>query len=217
VIQGANGNLYGTTSGGGTDGFGTIFEITLAGKLTTLYRFCSDGNCGQFPQAPLVQATNGEIYGMTPGGGSGDWGVIFEITPNGKETTLYTFGSDGLNPRSGLIQASNGLLYGSTLIGGFGGDGMLFSMTPAGKVTSLYDFCALANCTDGANPYAGPIQGTDGNLYGATAGGGANTTDCASGCGTLYKITTTGKLTTLYSFCSQSNCADGIGRLWHNL
>ena len=211
VIQGANGNLYGTTAGGGTDGFGTIFEITLAGKLTTLYSFCSGSNCGEFPQAPLVQAANGELYGMTPGGGSGDWGVIFEITPNGKEATLYTFGSDGLNPRSGLIQASNGLLYGSTLIGGLGGDGMLFSMTPAGKLTSLYEFCALANCTDGGNPYAGPIQGTDGNLYGSTAGGGANTTDCLSGCGTLYKITTTGKLATLYSFCSQSNCADGIG------
>ena len=199
LIQGINGNLYGTTNGGGSGGFGTIFEITRAGRLRTLFSFCTDENCGAFPQAPLVQANNGNLYGITPVGGSSGWGVAFQVTPKGKETTLYTFGSDGLNPRSGLIQATNGKLYGSTLIGGVGGSGTLFAMTPAGSLTTLYDFCSLVNCTDGESPNGGPIQATDGNLYGSTQGGGADTPDCGSGCGTLY------------SFCSQSNCADGIG------
>ncbi len=211
LIQGTDGNLYGVTETGGSAGFGTIFEITRAGKLTTLFSFCSSENCGTFPYTTLVQTNNGNLYGLTPTGGTGDWGVAFEITPKGKESTVNTFGSDGLIPHSGLIQAVNGLLYGTTEIGGVGGDGTIFSMTPSGTVTTLYNFCSQANCTDGENPNGGPIQATDGNLYGSAGAGGDDMTDCGTGCGTLYKVTAAGAFTRLYSFCSQSNCADGSG------
>ena len=104
--------------------------------------------------------------------------------------------------RGGLIQASNGNFYGTAFGGGIDG-GTVFEMTPAGTVTVLYNFCSQTNCTDGQSPYAGLIQATDGNLYGTTFSGGAY------GWGTVFEITTAGKLTTLYNFCAQANCADG--------
>ena len=218
LIQGVNGNFYGTTNGGGTKGFGTVFEITPLGKLATLYSFCNLDNCGQFPESALIEANNGSFYGLTPTGGFNGWGTVFEITPQGKETTLYSFhnGLDGGNPRTGLMQAANGSLYGTTLIGGAnmkdceGGCGAIFGII-AGHVTELYSFCSQVGCTDGTAPYGGLVQATDGNFFGSTTAGGADETDCSGGCGTLFEITPAGQLTTLYSFCSQANCADGDG------
>jgi len=206
LVLASNGNFYGTTTNGGANNDGTVFEITSAGTLTTLHSF--DFTDGVYPDSSLVQGTSGSLYGTTYEGG-GASGTVFEMTPAGALTTLQTFNSaDGGGNTGTLIQASNGNFYGTT-IGGSTGGGTIYEVTPAGKLTLLYTFCSKTDCKDGATPYAGLIQGSDGNLYGTTFAGGANTTSCNGGCGTIFKITTAGELTTLYNFCSQSNCADG--------
>ena len=119
--------------------------------------------------------------------------------------------TEGLEPYAGLVQATDGNLYGTVPYGGRGtcfgyGCGTVFKMSPSGALTTLYSFGG----TDGSIPYAGLIQATDGNFYGTTYAGGANTTECGGyGCGTVFRITPSGTLTTVYSFCSQSNCTDG--------
>ena len=189
LVQGNTGNFYGTTSDGGANGGGgTVFEITPAGQLTTLYSFCSQPGCvdGNYSQAPLVQASNGNFYGTTTAGGASNVGTVFEITAAAQFTTLYSFCSqpnctDGSHPyAAGLVQASNGNLYGTTSEGGASVAGTVFEITPAGQLTTLYSFCSQPGCTDGALPYSGVIQGTDGNLYGTTFGGGT------SGEGTVF-------------------------------
>jgi uncharacterized repeat protein (TIGR03803 family) len=209
LIQATNGKLYGTTSSGGTGDVGTIFEITTAGTLTSLLSF--DGTNGDYPDGKLVQGTDGNFYGTTEEVNSGS-GTVFKMTAAGKLTTLHKFtgsGSDGAGPTSALFQASNGNFYGTTQAGGTHGGGTVFQITPAGKLTTIYSFCAKSGCTDGLNPSAGLIQATDGNLYGTTFSGGSNETPCNGVCGTIFKITTSGTLTTLYNFCSQSGCTDG--------
>jgi uncharacterized repeat protein (TIGR03803 family) len=233
LVQANDGNFYGTTTGSfncqGQRDCGSVFRITPGGKLTTLYWFCSKANCadGAEPFAPLVQATDGNFYGTTSAGGAnnadclGQCGTIFKITPAGKLTTLYRFCSKGLchdgeTPIAGLVQGADGNFYGTTLSGGIFnnntcllGCGTAFKVTPAGKLTTLYSFCSQSNCGDGALPSAGLVQGTDGNFYGTTEIGANPACDLGYGCGTAFKITPAGKLTALYSFCSQSDCADG--------
>jgi len=214
VMQATDGNFYGTAWTGGAStacgsyGCGTVFKITAGGTLTTLHSF--DVTDGSGPLSGLVQGTNGNLYGTTrtpphgEGGGYG-YGTVFEITPSGTLTTLHSFdATDGAYPYAGLVQATDGNLYGTTGNGGANnicnsGCGTVFKITPAGAFTTLYSFCSQPNCADGASPYA-LVQGTDGNFYGATAGGG-NISDCNSqGCGTIFKITAGGTLTTLHSF-----------------
>jgi uncharacterized repeat protein (TIGR03803 family) len=200
VIQGTNGDFYGTTSIGGTEDIGTIFQITSAGKFTSLLSF--DNTNGVYPDTRLVQGTNGNFYGTTTEGGGGS-GTVFDITSAGKLTTLHTFTSTEADGNYGaLIQATNGNFYGTTF-GGGNGNGTVYEVTPAGKLTTIYTFCTKSGCPDGSAPYAGVIQATDGNLYGTTFGGGI------SNGGTIFKLTTAGALTTLYSFCSKSDCTDG--------
>lgn len=128
-------------------------------------------------------------------------------------TTLHSFdGSDGSSPLAALVQATNGDLFGTTQFGGANNSGTIFSVNPSGAEKTLYNFCSKSNCTDGEQPFAGLVQGVDGNFYGSTRlGGMSSCTDpiSASGCGTVFKMTPGGTLTTLYSFCSQANCADG--------
>jgi uncharacterized repeat protein (TIGR03803 family) len=219
LIQAANADFYGTTIGGGAntnarcpEGCGTVFKIAPAGTLTTLYSFCSQSDCtdGLYPETGLVQAANGDLYGTTGFGGIGTCangcGTIFKITPTGTLTTLYSFDrTDGGNPYAGLVQAANGDFYGTTLDGGANNSGTVFEITADGVLTTLYSFCAQIGCPDGASPYAGLIQATDGNLYGTTVSGGSNQG------GTIFKVTPAGKLHTLYSFChlGDSTCTDG--------
>jgi uncharacterized repeat protein (TIGR03803 family) len=218
VVQGTDGNFYGTTYTGGancTGGCGTVFRMTSSGTLTTLHSFCAQQNCrdGAGPIAGLVLGKDGNFYGTTGYGGNnncilGGCGTVFKITPRGTLTKLYSFCAqtncpDGAYPNGELAQAADGNFYGTTFNGGIvgnctaysGGCGTIFKMTPAGHLTTLYKFCRKANCTDGAYPYAGLIQAADGNLYGTTANGGVN-----CDCGTVFKITPSGKLTTLHSF-----------------
>ncbi|HUI41875.1 MAG TPA: choice-of-anchor tandem repeat GloVer-containing protein [Terriglobia bacterium] len=210
LVQAADGNFYGTTPAGGAYGQGTVFKITPGGELTTLYNFCSQSNCtdGAEPSAALVQATGGNFafYGTTYAGGSYGSGTVFKITPSGALTTLHSFCSqsycmDGAQPLAGLIQATDGNFYGTT----YGGDynyGTVYKITPSGTLTTIYTFGSQNS--DGANPLAGLVQAADGNFYGTTSAGGTNAW------GTVFKITPTGTLTTLYSFCSQGGCTDGV-------
>jgi len=212
LVQGTDGNFYGTTFGGaGNATNGTVFKITPSGTLTTLYDFCNQSVCpdGANPYAGLVQATDGNFYGTTFFGGANGVGTVFTITPSGTLTTLHSFCSqsgctDGANPYAALVQGTDGNFYGTTYYSGANGVGTVFKITPSGTLTTLHSFCPPSGCTDGALPYAGLVQATDGNFYGTTLGGGAN-----NQFGTVFKITPSGTLTTLYTFCSQSNCTDG--------
>ena len=218
LVQATDGNLYGTTYWGGANneagcgglGCGTVFKITPGGTLTTLHSFCSESNCGdgKNPFAPLVQATDGNLYGTTSE-------TVFKITPSGTLTTLYSFCTesncgDGENAYAPLVQAADGNFYGTTSGGGTnpichgpGGCGTVFEITPSGTLTTLHSF----DGSDGWFPTAGLVQATDGNFYGTTSGGGAGRNCGGIGCGTVFKITPSGTLTTLHSF----NVTDGAG------
>jgi uncharacterized repeat protein (TIGR03803 family) len=222
LVQATNGNLYGTTEDGGGGCCGTVFKMTPGGKLTTLDSFGAEDGSGPYPTAGLVEATDGDLYGTTVGGGANGAGAVFRMTPGGLLTTIYSFCSksnsqtncvDGFSPAAGLIQATNGDLYGTTTYGGtigggtVGAGGTAFKITLGGTLTTLHSFCsknnAHTNCLDGYTPLAALVQATNGDFYGTTQSGGANNA------GTVFRIAPSGKLTTLYSFCSQSACADG--------
>jgi uncharacterized repeat protein (TIGR03803 family) len=213
LVQGPDGSFYGTTSSQFGSGYGTVFEIKADGALTTLYSFCSLPNCadGSYPFAGLTLATDGNFYGLTTSGGTNNQGTLFRVTARGVLTTLYSFCSqahcaDGFDPGNGLLQGADGNFYGVTVYGGTNGYGTIFEMTPEGVLRTLYNFCSQSNCSDGSNPIGGLVQGKNGALYGTTAFGGAYGNYQY---GTVYKLTSKGKLSTIYSFCSLANCADG--------
>lgn len=201
LVQGRDGNFYGTT-GGGADGCGifaggctgsltngSIFKMTPGGTLTTLVTLA--GTNGKMPVAGLVLHTNGDFYGTTFTGGANGFGTVFKVTSSGTFTSLYSFaGSDGANPYAGLTIGTNGNLYGTTQGGGANSLGTIFQITAAGVLTTLISF----DNANGSTPQAAPKQGLDGNFYGTTAAGGA------SGKGTVYVLTPGGTLITLYSF-----------------
>ncbi len=184
LISDSAGNLYGTTSVGGMYAKGTVFEVSPNGAETILHSF-GNGNDGQMPFGNLVFDSSGNLYGTTSAGGANGMGTVFELSPNGAETVLYSFGSggDGQNPYAGLIFDTSGNLYGTTLNGGTYGGGTAFELSPNGAggwtETVLYSF---GNGNDGRNPYAGLIFDSAGNLYGTTSAGGT------SGKGTAFEL-----------------------------
>jgi uncharacterized repeat protein (TIGR03803 family) len=213
LLQGADGNFYGTTAYDGTGYAGTVYKITPAGAQTVIYNFCSQPNCtdGATPIAGVIQGTNGSFYGTTYYGGlySNTGGTVFAITPGGTLSSLYSFCrqpncSDGAEPGAGLILAADGNFYGTTSIKG-AGHGTVFRTTQSGTLTTLHSFTG----TDGSEANA-LIQATDGSFYGTAYGGGANNSCTPGGCGTVFKISPSGMLTTLYNFCSRPNCIDGF-------
>jgi uncharacterized repeat protein (TIGR03803 family) len=215
LTEGTDGNLYGTTALGGLAGYGgTVFKIDTSGQLTTLYSFCQQTNCadGDVPHGTLLQASDGNFYGITSGGGNGNFdGIAYRISPSGAFSIVYKFCSeggtrctDGNYPFGGLIQATDGNLYGTTSSGGANAEGTVFKLTLDGTETPLYSFCSQTRCADGSTPYGSLVQGNDGNFYGTTTEGGAN----GQG-GTIFELTPGGAETTLYSFCSESKCNDG--------
>ncbi len=208
LVQGTDGNFYGTNTFGGPDfhDAGTVFKVTPSGAVTVLHSFfCSNTNCqgGGEPMHGLILGADGNFYGLTSSGGAtiSSIGTVFRITPAGKLTTIYSFCAlanclDGEFP-TGLAQGSDGNFYGTTSAGGTSGSfGTVFRLTPGGKLTTLYNFCPGGNggnCTDGRNPQGGFIQARNGNFYGVTFEGGAN----GSAGGTVFEITPAGHLTTL--------------------
>ena len=218
LVQGIDGNLYGTALTGGADYSGTLFSLTTAGVEATLYNFCTAGlNCLLLSGDPLVQAPNGDFYGTAWQGGAYGMGAIYKATPSGEVTTLYSFCAqkgcpDGQFPYSPLVRAVDGNFYGTTFYGGAspycnGECGTIFKMTPGGQLTTVYSFCAQPGCTDGALPNS-LIQASDGNFYGtADLGGVANCLGFLL-CGTVFKFTAAGELTTLHAFCA-TDCRDG--------
>jgi uncharacterized repeat protein (TIGR03803 family) len=187
LVQGLlTGKFYGTMIDGGANGFGTVYRITPSGKLTWLHSF--DSTDGAYPYAGLVQTTDESFYGTTSGGGANGQGTVFKISLGATLTTLHSFDStDGANPRGRLVLATDGNFYGTTSGGGANGQGTVFKITPAGTLTTLYNFCSQTNCTDGANPYAGLVQSTNGSFYGMTSLGGA-CSEQIQGCGTVFSM-----------------------------
>jgi uncharacterized repeat protein (TIGR03803 family) len=188
-----------------------VFKISTNGVLTSLYSFANGTNYGANPSAALVQGSDGSFYGTTQNGGTngGWWGTVFKISPTGAYASLYSFtgGNDGGNPGAGLVQGSDGSFYGTTFGGGTNGGwwGTVFKISPNGALTTLHLFGSVQDTNgvplDGANPSAALVQDSDGSFYGTTSSGGTN-----GGYGSVFKISTNGALTTLYSF---TGTADG--------
>jgi len=228
LVQGADGNFYGTTTYGGTGlctngfgvcGCGTIFKVTPSGTQTVLYNFTYDSATntavkGIYPYGGLVQGRDGNFYGTTAYGGNPSavcngllgCGVIFKITDAGKFTVLHTFSGayatppEGGSPGGRLILARDGNFYGTTYSGGnvqaYANQGTIFKMSPTSAFTTLHMFDNIHGTVDGANPYAGLIQGADGAFYGTTRFGGS------SGAGTVYRFHGS-TVTVLHSFVEQ--------------
>jgi uncharacterized repeat protein (TIGR03803 family) len=191
LYQGADGNLYGTTYGNlifGTDG--SVFYITPAGALTTVYSF-TGGSDGANPVSGLVQLGDSSFDGTTSFGGSSNDGTIFNAGVSTPESILVSFNSyNGGSPGSAPVEGSDGNLYGVTPNGGENGRGAVYQLTPAGIINAIYSFTGN---DDGSSPSGPLVEGPDGSFYGATSSAGAQ------GAGTIFKVTPAGVLTTLYS------------------
>jgi uncharacterized repeat protein (TIGR03803 family) len=198
LVLASDGNFYGTTYSGGSHGTGTVYRVTPAGAETVIYSFAGGPNDGAGPYGEVVQASDGNLYGMTSAGGANGFGTIFRVTLLGAEEVLHSFAgapTDGRYALNGLVQAGDGNFYGTTQLGGTFNQGTVFKMTPAGTVSVLYSF-ANASFNDPAIPDATLVVGSNGNLYGTAIGGGT------SGYGVVFEITLAGTFTTVYSFLS---------------
>jgi uncharacterized repeat protein (TIGR03803 family) len=197
LVQASDGNLYGTTSGGGTTGNGTVFKITSSGVKTVLYSFSADRGDGSHPSSALLQGTDGNFYGTTPSGGTNDFGTVYKITPGGVETVLHSFNQASVAgyPAGALIEGNDGNFYGTTAAG-IGQGGVVFKITPSGVVTALCIFESGANKIYPSGPL---IEGSDGNFYGtAWWWDGSDASEPKNGA--VFMVAPTGVETTLHSF-----------------
>ncbi|HEY6764936.1 MAG TPA: choice-of-anchor tandem repeat GloVer-containing protein [Candidatus Sulfotelmatobacter sp.] len=213
LVLASDGNFYGTTEAGDANGNGTIFSVTSNGVLTTLHNFNATTDGYTLDGAPLIQGSDGNFYGNTFRGGTSDAGTIFKMTRSGTFTVLHmncseTNCTDGSGGSGTPVQGNNGIFYGTMFDGGTNSAGTVYKMTPAGQFTTLYNFCSQANCSDGEFPIS-LVRATNGNFYGTTHNRGGNTRCGQNGCGTVFQITPSGTLTTIYRFCSKTGCSDG--------
>lgn len=206
LVRDGGGNLYGVTPNGGAGSFcvttgggcGTLYEVQADGEETVLYQFGTFAEDAAIPVSGLLLVGT-TLYG-TGGGGASGYGVVFSFDlASGTESVIYNFvgGTDGKYPTGTLVQDGPGNLYGVTQNGGSQFDaGTVFKLNPSTGVESVvYSFQLSA--ADGGGPTAGPVLDSGGNLYGTTHNAGAHD------CGTAYKLSPTGLLTTLYAF----NCS----------
>ena len=194
LVQGSDGNFYGTAYTGGAAGNGTVFRISPAGVFAKVVEF-GDGYDYAFPSTALAQGNDGNFYGVLEDGGANSYGSIYQVTPAGALTTIYAFtgGSDGESPNSGLVKGPDGNFYGTTLQGGPDNAGTFFQITPGGALTTLHAFADAAEGRAGSVPLT---LGADGNFYGATY------VDGPTGLGAVYRLTPAGALTVLAGFTS---------------
>ena len=205
VIRDAKGNLYGTASSGGPSGAGVIFKLSPAGHLKVLYAFTGNAD-GGLPTAPLIRDAQGNLFGTAALGGASQSGVVFQLTPAGKEKVLYAFsgGKDGGFPLAGLVRDTAGNFYGTALQGGSTGSGTVFKLSKTGKFTVLHDF---KKSTDGQFPHGGLVRDSSGTLYGTTIEGGKN------GLGTIFRIDKANKETVVHSFAGTKDGEDPLATL----
>jgi uncharacterized repeat protein (TIGR03803 family) len=216
LVMDAKGNLYGTTYAGGAAGCqfgevtcGTVFK--LAGKKETVVHRFKGSPDGANPSGGLILDAEGNLYGVTSGGGADGCGTLFKVAPSGTETVLYSFCSDGgtgFEPSGNLVMDAAGNLYGTTLVGGSGNSGTVFKVDPSGTDTVLYNFCTKggSRCTDGEEPRGGLVMDAAGNLYGTTL---IDLGPKGTGGGAVFKVTQTGKETVLHLFSSAKDYAGG--------
>jgi len=237
LVEDSSGNLYGTVFDGGPDDAGGIFELERKSHgyaFELLYGFCQQADCadGGYPTHGLILDTHGNLYGTTLLGGSDEYsGEVFELKHSRgswKLKLLYGFCqkadyADGEDPEAGLAYAGeqSGALYdgtsplfGTTVNGGTGGTpgvyGVAYEIAPGRSGWTyqvIYDFCSIANCADGANPYATLTEDSAGDLYGTTAGGGS-----VNDAGTIFELANSGgswSQSVLYTFCPVAGCSDG--------
>lgn len=215
LIQGSDGNFYGTTTGRDVD-YGAVFKISGTGAFTVLHKF-TGGSDGEFPLGGVVEGPDGNYYGTSSGGPNP--GTVFKVTSSGGFTVIHSFCSsvdsygnclDGNSIHAGLVLGSDGNFYGSTEAGGayaqtgcLGGCGVLYKITPSGTLTVLHEFCSVTDdygdCADGDLERAVLLQGSDGDFYGVTQYGGTYN-NCDGGCGIIFKMSRSGEFTTIYNF-----------------
>ena len=205
LVQGLDGNFYGTASSGGASNNGTVFRISPTGSLTNLWSF-TGGSDGSVPFAALVQGLDGNFYGTASSGGASNNGTVFRISPAGSLTNLWSFtgGDDGVNPMAGLVRGSDGNFYGTTAGSQGFGFGTVFRISPTGSLTNLWSFTGN---NDGGAPDGTLVQGSDGNFYGTTSTGGTGLG------GTVFRIGPNGGLTNLWSFSVDSGGSGPNGAL----
>ena len=203
LILDKQGNLYGTTAGGGAYGgaygHGMVFKLSSSGEETLLHSFGGQSADGILPLGSLIFDKQGDLYGTTSAGGAYGWGTIFKLDPSGTETVLYSFGSlptDAMIPYAGLISDKKGNLYGTSIGGGAFGQGTVFKLAPTGTEIVLYSFDRESG--DGINPSASLLFDKQGNLYGTTPNGGAY------GYGTVFELIPYPTTTSLISSTSPS-------------
>jgi uncharacterized repeat protein (TIGR03803 family) len=207
LIEGRDGALYGTTSGGGSTGWGIVFAINRNASNYRILHFFSGMTGDGGPIAALIQASDGALYGTTSGGrrASGYGGTLFTVDTNGGGYAVlhsFTNSSDGADPESALLEASDGALYGATVTGGSYGYGTLFSLNKNGSGYHLLHHFNYPG--DGVTPYCALVEGPDGALYGTTDGGGTD------GAGTVFKLNKDGSnYSILHNF--STNGIDGLG------
>src|SRR5215471_4093951 len=194
VLLDPAGNIYGTTTIGGANGCGAVYEIDSKGNEQILHSFTECSNTTASPDSSLIRDQSGNLYVTAYGAGPSFLGNVFKIDASGNYQPIYDFlpTHDGRHPYAGLVQDSAGNLYGATRRGGSKNVGIVFKIDAAGVETVLHDFTGGA---DGAIPFGTPIRDSNGNLYGTTSRGGMG-----FGFGTIYKIDATGQFTTLHTF-----------------
>jgi uncharacterized repeat protein (TIGR03803 family) len=204
IVRDRRGNIFGVTYGGGVSFAGTAFKLSASGKESVLYSFLA--GYGAHPDSTVVRDAKGNLYGTTEYGGAYNQGAVFKIDPKRNETVLYSFKGGaqyfGFVPNA-VIRDEQGNLYGTTVLGGKGGScfgygcGIVFKLDPAGKETVLYNF---KGGRDGGYPSGPIVRDAAGNLFGETAYGGDLRCYAPYGCGTVFKLTPSGKETVLHRF-----------------
>ncbi len=212
LLQASNGVFFGTAQLGGANGFGAVFTMSSAGQVTPVHQFSNSD--GAYPVGAMIQAADLNLYGTTAYGGASSQGAVFRMSLAGSFSTLYSFAGsdDGSEPTGGVIQAADGNFYGTTYSGGTSDAGTVFRVSSSGSHTTLYSFSGGA---DGKGPEGSLVDGGNGFFYGTTEVGGILTCQIwpIAGCGTIFKIDSSGHLTTLYSFtggADGANPAEGL-------